>query len=118
MKLSVGSWAFSFGPYAAAPIPFPAVVERLAAAGYEGVDICGFPPHVSLDRYPTRQSRAELVRLMDDHNIRVAGYSSDFSDVNPVMQENETAYLDLMKRTVQMCSDLGSPSLRVDTGVA
>ncbi len=118
MKISLGSWAFSFGPYAAAPVPFEAVVDRLAKAGYEGVDVCGFQPHVSLDKYPTRQSRAGLVRYLEDRNIRVSGYSADFSDVNPVIAENESAYLDLMKRNVQMCVDLGSPSLRVDTGVA
>ena len=35
MKLSVGSWAFSFGPYAGDPIPFAKIVERLAEAGFE-----------------------------------------------------------------------------------
>jgi sugar phosphate isomerase/epimerase len=118
MKISLGSWAFSFGPYAAAPIPFADVVDRLAKAGYEGVDICGFPPHVSLDRYPTRQSRAELVRFIEDRGVRVSGYSADFSDINPVIPDNETAYLDLLKRCVQMCADLGSPSMRLDTVAA
>lgn len=114
MKLSLGSWAFSFGPFAAAPVPFDAVVKRLAEAGYDGVDICGFPPHVSLSAYPTRQSRIDLVRFIDDQGLGVSGYAADCSDVNPVMAENESAYLDLLKRNVQMCVDLGSPSLRID----
>ncbi len=118
MKLSLGSWAFSFGPYAASPVPFRTVVERASAAGYEGIDICGFQPHVSLDLYPTRLSRRDLVSLIEDHKLGVSGYSADFTDINPVIPGNETAWLDLLKRNVQMCADIHSPSLRIDTGAA
>jgi len=31
-KVSLGSWAFAFGPYAARPVPFDAVAKRLAEA--------------------------------------------------------------------------------------
>jgi sugar phosphate isomerase/epimerase len=115
MKISLGSWAFSFGPYAADPIPFEAVVKRLAAAGYDGIDVSGFPPHVTLEKYPSRKSRLELARFLDDYGLGVSGYSADFSAVNPIIQENEHRYLDLVRRNVQMASDIGSPTLRVDT---
>ena len=118
MKLSLGSWAFTFGPWAARPVPFDAVVKRLAAAGYDGVDVCGFPPHVTLESYATRQSRVDLVRLIEDHGLEVSGYSADFSNVNPLIPENETGYLDLLKRNVQMAAEIGSPTLRVDTVTA
>jgi sugar phosphate isomerase/epimerase len=115
MKISLGSWAFSFGPYAADPIPFEAVAKRLAAAGYDGIDVSGFPPHVTLEKYPTRKSRMELVRFLEDHRLGVSGYSADFSEVNPIIKENERQYLDLLRRNVQMAFDIGSPTLRVDT---
>lgn len=118
MKISLGSWAFSFGPYAADPVSFEDTVRRLSAAGYDGVDICGFPPHVSLESYPTKASRAAVVRLLHDHNLGVSGYSADFSSVNPTVRENETAYADLLKRNIEMSVDLGSPSLRIDTVAA
>ncbi len=118
MKISLGSWAFSFGPYAADPVPFEATVKRMSAAGYDGIEICGFPPHVTLEKYPSRQSRVELVRFLEDHKLGVSGYSADFSEVNPVIAENETEYLDLLRRNVQMCADIGSPTLRVDTVTA
>ena len=118
MKISLGSWAFSFGPYAADPVSFEATVKRLSVAGYHGIDICGFPPHVTLNKYPSRQSRAELVRFLEDHGLGVSGYSADFSEVNPVIAENENEYLDLLRRHVQMCFDTGSPTLRVDTVAA
>ena len=118
MKISLGSWAFSFGPYAANPVPFEAIVKRLAEAGYDGVDICGFPPHVTLDRYPDSASRARLVRFLRDHKVGISGYSADFSEVNPVIAENDGRYLDLMSRYIEMCAQIGSPALRVDTVAA
>jgi sugar phosphate isomerase/epimerase len=115
MKISLGSWAFSFGPYADHPIPFETTVKRLSEAGYDGIEICGFPPHVTLDRYPATESRRELVRFLQDHRIGVSGYAADFTRVNPVTAENKQKYLDLFRRNVQMCADIGSPSIRVDS---
>src|SRR4051794_18715846 len=118
MKISMGSWAFSFGPYAADPVPFARCAEHLAAAGYDGIDICGFPPHITLDDYPTRRSRLEVVRFLSDAGLGVSGYSADFYSLNPVATENEAGYTELLRRNVEMAVDLGSPSLRVDTVAA
>jgi sugar phosphate isomerase/epimerase len=118
MKLSVGSWAFTYGPYADDPVPFDKTVERLAAAGYDGVEICGLPPHVSLEDYPTRESRLDITRLLRDNNLGVSGYAADFTFVNPVVEGNRDRYLDLVRRNVEMCVDLVSPALRVDTVAA
>ena len=57
MKISLGSWAFSFGPYADNPIPFDKTAKRLSEAGYDGIEICGFPPHITLEEYPDKKSR-------------------------------------------------------------
>jgi sugar phosphate isomerase/epimerase len=118
MRISLGSWAFSFGPYAQDPIPFDRTVRRLAAAGYDGVEICGFPPHVSLAAYPTPSSRRELVSFLQDNQVGVSGYNANFSAVNPCTGGNRERYLDLFRRNLEMCVDLGSPNLRVDTGSA
>jgi sugar phosphate isomerase/epimerase len=115
MKISLGSWAFSFGPYADDPIPFEQTVRRLSAAGYDGIEICGFPPHITLENYPTTESRRDLVRLLTDHHLGISGYAADFTAVNPLGPGNRSRYLDLFQRNVQMCVDIGSPSLRVDT---
>ena len=118
MKISLGSWAFSFGPFADNPIPFEKTVKRLSEAGYDGIEICGFPPHVTQDKYPTKESRKELVRFLKDHRLGVSGYAADFSSVNPVAEGNKQKYLDLFRRNVQMCVDIGSPAIRVDSVAA
>jgi sugar phosphate isomerase/epimerase len=115
MKISLGSWAFSFGPFADNPIPFEKTVKRLSDAGYDGIEICGFPPHVTLDKYPTANSRQQLVKFLQDHELGVSGYAADFSSVNPVAADNKQKYLDLFQRNVQMCVDIGSPAIRVDS---
>ncbi|MGB9605785.1 MAG: sugar phosphate isomerase/epimerase family protein, partial [Bryobacteraceae bacterium] len=114
MKISIGSWAFAWGEYASHPIPFDRVVRRLAEVGYNGVEICGFPPHVTLEAYPDRASRREVVRMLADLNLGVSGYAADFTSANPVSGDKQK-YLDLFRRNVEMCVDLGSPSIRVDT---
>lgn len=118
MKISLGSWAFSFGPYATDPIPFDRTVERLAGAGYDGIEICGFPPHVTLESYPTPESRRDLVRYLRDHRLGISGYAADFTTVNPVIPENREPYLELFRRNLEMAVDLGSPSIRVDSVAA
>jgi sugar phosphate isomerase/epimerase len=115
MKISLGSWAFSFGPFADNPIPFEKTVKRLSEAGYDGIEICGFPPHVTLDQYPNKESRQKLVRFLQDNRLGVSGYAADFTSVNPVVEGNKQKYLDLFKRNTQMCVDIGSPCIRVDS---
>src|SRR2546430_4797916 len=105
MKISLGSWAFSFGPFAGNPIPFEKTVERLSSAGYDGIEICGFPPHVTLDKYPTVVSRNQLVRFLADHKLGVSGYAADFTSVNPVAPGNKQKYLDLFQRNAEMRSE-------------
>src|SRR5215813_653279 len=105
MKISLGSWAFSFGPFADNPIPFEKTVERLSSAGYDGIEICGFPPHVTLDKYPTVESRKQLATFLEDHKLGVSGYAADFTSVNPVRPGNKQKYLDLFHRNAEMCVD-------------
>jgi len=115
MKISLGSWAFSFGPFSDNPIPFEKTVKRLSEAGYDGIEICGFPPHVTLADHPDKASRRELVRFLQDHKLGVSGYAADFTTVNPTVEGNREKYLDLFRRNTEMCVDIGSPGIRVDT---
>jgi len=76
--------------------------------------VCGFSPHVSLERYPTRASRQEVVRLLTGHDLGVSGYAADLTAVNPTVAENKQKYLDLFQRHIELCADISSPSIRVD----
>jgi sugar phosphate isomerase/epimerase len=117
MKISLGSWAFSFGPYADRPVSFEDTAKRLSSAGYDGIEVCGFPPHITLDKYPSKESRAGLVRFLNDLNLGVSGYAADLTAANPAVADKQT-YLDLFERNCEICADIGSPAIRVDTVAA
>lgn len=118
MKISLGAWAFSFGPYAEHPIPFEIVARRCAETGYDGIEICGFPPHITLESFPTAKARKQVAGLVSDLGLGISGYSADLSEVNPASADNRESYLDLFRRNVEMCADIGSPMIRVDSGAA
>lgn len=116
IRISMGSWSFAFGPYAAGPKPLEEVAQRLARAGYDGIELNGYPPHATLERYPTPAARAGLKAMLDGLGLGISGYSADLSAWNPSIEENREDYLDRFRRLVELCHDLGSPVIRVDTG--
>ena len=118
MKISLGSWAFSFGPYSDHPVPFDQTARRLSEAGYDGIEVCGFPPHITLDKYPTPQSRKELSKFLEDLELGVSGYAADFTAANPAIAGNQQKYIELFQRNLEMCVAIGSPAIRVDTVAA
>src|SRR4051794_23786313 len=44
-RTSIGSWAYTIGPYAKTPIDFKPVCTRLKELGFDGLDLGVFPPH-------------------------------------------------------------------------
>jgi len=120
-KLSIGSWAYAFGPYEDNPIPFDKVVQRLGELNFDGVEIGGFRPHIHPDDYPNKSDREKVKNLIAENGLGVSGLAADFwGDPGPgtdEAQEND-AYVNLFKKNLQLCVDLGSPAIRVDTNAA
>jgi sugar phosphate isomerase/epimerase len=117
-KLSIGSWAYAFGPYEDNPIPFDTVVRRLGELGFDGVEIGAFKPHIHPDDYPMKSDRDKIKALLAVNGLGVSGVAADFwSDPGPGTDEaqDDDAYLKLFKKNLQLCLDLGSPAIRVDT---
>ena len=117
-KISFGSWAFALGPYADHPVPFEPLVKRLAELGYEAVEIWGVKHHVTLEHYPTPESRAAVRTLLADLGLQCSGYACDQAGLDPADPKQAQIYLDQLARNLEMCRDLGAPSLRIDSGVA
>ena len=68
-KLSIGSWAYAFGPYEDHPIPFDTVVKRLGELSFDGVEVAGFPPHIGPDDYPMKSDRDAVKALMAESGL-------------------------------------------------
>ncbi len=56
--------------------------------------------------------------MLEDFNLGVSGYSADLALVNPTIDGNRDRYLDEFLRNIEMCTDIGSPSIRIDTVAA
>jgi sugar phosphate isomerase/epimerase len=113
-KLSLGSWAFSFGPFSKDPWPFPRVLRFIADAGYDGVEINGFRPHPHPDDYDTPAKCKELVKEIEGYGLGISGYAPSFADVPPSEVDMKT-YLKVFRKSLDFCTHCGIHMLRVDT---
>src|SRR5690606_7052413 len=113
-KISIGSWAFAFGPFAKSPWPFSKVVQYASEAGYDGVEINGFDPHPNPDNCDTPAKRKELTRMMEAHGLGIYGSAPDFHSVPPSVVES-SRYLEVLKRYIAFAQELNTDTIRVDT---
>jgi sugar phosphate isomerase/epimerase len=116
--LSMGTWAYAFGPYQSNPVPFETVVKKLGELKYDGVEIGAFKPHLHPDDYPSAADRQRVKSLIRDNNLSVSGLAADFwGDKGPGTDaaQQDDYYINLFKKNLKLCVDLGSPSIRVDT---
>ena len=113
-KLSLGSWAFSFGSFSNEPWPFSHVLEFIAEAGYDGVEINGFRPHPHPDDYNTASKCKELVHEIEGYRLGISGYAPPFGDVPPAEVDSET-YLRAFRKSLIFCENCGIGTLRIDT---
>jgi sugar phosphate isomerase/epimerase len=117
-KLSIGTWAYAFGPYQQNPVPFDTVVRRLGELGFDGVEIGAFKPHIHPEDYPMYRDRKKVRNLVRANGLEVSGMAADFwSSPGPGTDEaqKDGLYLKLFKKNLQLAFDLGSPTIRVDT---
>ena len=85
-KLSIGSWAYTFGPYEDDPVPFDTVVKRLGELEFDGVEIGAFKPHIDINDYPMRSDRDKIKALLAKNNLEISGYhfSTSLLPVRPL----------------------------------
>lgn len=117
-KIAIGTWAYAFGPYQNNPVPFDTVCRTLGQMGMDGVEIGAFRPHIHPEDYPMKADRDKVKALMAVNNLEVAGLAGDFwGTPGPGTKEAQknNLYFNLFKKNLQLCLDLGSPTLRVDT---
>lgn len=113
-KISLGSWAFSFGPFEKDPWSFSDFLLYTANAGFDGVEINGFRPHPHPDDYDTPSKCRELMREITDLGLGVSGYAPDFHLVPPA-EVNTTDYFREIRKCLSFCNRCGINVLRVDS---
>jgi sugar phosphate isomerase/epimerase len=113
-RLSFGSWAFSFGPFAADPWSFERVARYVAASGYQGIEINGFRPHPHDADYADLRRCAELTDLLGGLGLGVSAFAPDFRSTPPADADLD-AFLARIESAATFCERVGTRLLRTDT---
>ncbi len=113
-KIAIGTWAYIWGGHAGDPVPLTTVLAHVRAAGFDGVELAGFPPHVHPADFPTQAKRKAVKTLLDDHGLAVASLAANFRDCPPALVR-PADYAETVRINLDICHDLGIPNLRVDT---
>lgn len=113
-QFSLGSWAFSFGPFENNPWSFEDFMKYCAAAGYDGIEINGFHPHPHPDVYNTPEKCAELKKEIEGHGLGISGYAPDFRDV-PAAVVPQADHIKAIDKALAFCNNMEIDTLRVDT---
>jgi sugar phosphate isomerase/epimerase len=114
MKLSLGTWAFAFGPFQQHPWELSKVLEFTAGAGYDGVELNGFRPHPHPEDYDMPRKCRELMRQIESYGLGVSGYAPELTMAPPALAE-ASAYLAQIDQSLAFCASCGIRTLRVDT---
>ena len=115
IQLSIGSWAYCFGPYKDNPVPFDTVIQKLGQLGFDGVELGGFPPHPYPAALPSRQQREELRKQVAGHGLKFSGLAADLWSCPVVTEEQNTQWMAAFETNLQFAEDLGIDCIRVDS---
>ncbi len=114
-RISIGTWAYSIGPYADNPIPFAEVVEKLHALGFDGLELGGFGVHPNPDLQKTKEERAQVRSLWETRGMGCSGLAADLWSERLITAPDDASYLSTFRKNLEFCRDLGIEVIRVDT---
>lgn len=108
-RSSIALWAFIWGAYTEAPVPHEQAVETVAGMGFDGVEVAAYDPYFSNN---SSRNRRALRKLYDDNGLDRSGLLAPFPSA---ASSGPIEYLDAVKSNLDICADVGIPTLRVDT---
>src|SRR5262245_10218793 len=114
-KISIGSWAYVFGPYWDNPIPFEKVIQRLSELKFDGVAVIGFRPHPPPDDYASNSHRQDLRALISGLGLEISAYAPAFTAHTLIRSDDHSDYVKTFEKNVSCARDLEMPAMRVDS---
>lgn len=114
-RISIGTWAYSIGPYAENPVPFPEVCEKLKALNFDGLELGGFGQHPNPDALKTKEERQKVRELWESKGMGCSGLAADLWGEKLLTAKTNESYLATFRKNLQFCQDLGIDVIRVDT---
>ncbi len=125
-RVSIGTWAYTIGPYSANPVPFDMVCDKLKNLGFDGVELGAFPPHPNPGNpngpdadwpgaLPERAQRAELRARMEERGLGFSGIAANLWGEKLINTDDPSKYIQEFRRNCEFAVDLGIGGVRVDT---
>ena len=124
-RISIGSWAFTIGPYAKNPIDFDTVCDRLKELGFDGVELGAFPPHPNPGNpsgpndswpgaMPGKAEREELRAKMSQKGLGFSGIAANLWGEKLINTDDQSKYVEEFRKNSEFAKDLGIQGIRVD----
>ncbi len=114
-RISIGSWAYSIGPYASHPVDWDTVCKTLKEYKFDGVELGGFKPHPNPDDLPDKESRQALVEKMKGYKLGFSGLAANLWGEKLINTDDTSKYYQEFVKNADFCVDLGIKTIRVDT---
>jgi sugar phosphate isomerase/epimerase len=115
VRLSIGSWAYCFGPYQDHPVPFDTVIKKLGELGFDGVELGGFPPHPHPAQFDTKTKRDELSKKVLDSGLAFSGLAADLWSCPIIPVADNSKWMSSFEQNLAFADDLGIDCIRVDS---
>lgn len=124
-RISIGTWAYTIGPYADHPIPFDTVCDKLKELGFAGVELGAFPPHPNPGNpngpdkdwpgaMPEKSQRAELRAKLKEQGLGFSGIAANLWGEKLINTDDQSKYISEFRRNSEFAKDLGIQGIRVD----
>ena len=125
-RVSIGSWAYTIGPYAEHPIDFDTVIGRLKELGFDAVELGAFPPHPNPGNpngpddewpgaMPEKSQREELRAKMAETGLAFSGIAANLWGEKLINTDDQSKYISEFRKNAEFARDLGIGGIRVDT---
>ncbi|HJP01207.1 MAG TPA: sugar phosphate isomerase/epimerase family protein [Planctomycetota bacterium] len=114
-RISIGSWAYTIGPYENEPVGFETVGSRLRELGYDGIELGGFPPHPNPTDLTDPAQREAVCAQMADWGLEFSGLAANLWGEHLINTGDTSRYIEEFTKNCGFCNDLGIAGIRVDT---
>ena len=124
-RSSIGSWAYTIGPYANNPIDFDTVCAKLKELGFDGVELGAFPPHPNPGNpngpndnwpgaMPEKSQRQELRAKLRERGLGLSGIAANLWGEKLINTDDQSKYIEEFRKNSEFSRDLGIQGIRVD----
>jgi sugar phosphate isomerase/epimerase len=115
MKTSIGSWAYTIGPYGDKPVDFDTVCTKLSKLGFDAVELGSFAPHPNPDDLDTKEKRQAAVAKLKSYGLEFSGIAANLWGEKLINTNDTSKYISEFERNCEFAVDMGIKTVRVDT---